>query len=279
MQLSHKLSEKYTVMAEFLTDNRLKVNDEKTHLLVMTTRQKRKHVETSSMTISTPSATVSPSAVERLLGAYIHEDMRWKEHIMANEDSFIKSLTKRQLAIKKISSMASLKSRKMIANGIFMSKLIYLMPVWAGCEDYLTKALQVIQNKVARSVTKRNIFTPTKTLMKECGWLTVKQLMVYHSLVQMQKTIQSQTPEYLYTRVSIQLSQLEALTTMRQGSMLVGDSGSYQGLRQQMDLSERSWCWRASSTYYTMPARIKVEPDLAKFKSELKTWVKETIDR
>ena len=150
---------------------------------------------------------------------------------MANEDSFIKSLTKRQLAIKKISSMASFKSRKMIANGIFMSKLIYLMPVWAGCEDYLTKALQVIQNKVARSVTKRNIFTPTKTLMKECGWLTVKQLMVYHILVQIQKTIQSQTPEYLYTRVSIQLSQLEALTTMGQGSMLVGDSGSYQGLR------------------------------------------------
>ena len=134
---------------------------------------------------------------------------------MANEDSFIKSLTKRQLAIKKISSMASLKSRKMIANGICMSKLIYLMPVWAGCEDYLTKALQVIQNKVARSVTKRNIFTPTKTLMKECGWLTVKQLMVYHSLVQIQKTIQSQTPEYLYTRVSTQLSLLEAHDTRR----------------------------------------------------------------
>ena len=172
----------------------------------------------------------------------------------------------------------------MIANGIFMSKLIYLMPVWAGCEDYLTKALQVIQNKVARSVTKRNIFTPTKTLMKECGWLTVKQLMVYHSLVQMQKTIQSQTPEYLYTRVSTQLSLLEALDTRRRSYYYETRQHASGRLRQlpgteaRLDLSERSWCWRASSTYYTMPASIKGEPDLAKFKSELKTWVKETID-
>ena len=82
------------------------------------------------MSIITPTATVTPSSVERLLGAHVHEDMRWKEHVMTNEDSLIKSLTKRQGAIKKISSVASFKSRKMIANGIFMSKLIYLMPVW-----------------------------------------------------------------------------------------------------------------------------------------------------
>ena len=209
VQLSKKLSDKYSVMADYLAANKLKVNDEKTHLLVMTSRQKRKYVNTSSMSITTPTATVTPSSVERLLGAYIHQDMRWKEHIMTNEDSLIKSLNKRQAAIKKISSLASFKSRKMIANGIFMSKLIYLMPVWAGCEDYLCRALQVIQNKVARSVTKRNIFTPTKTLIKECGWLTVKQLMVFHSLVQLHKTVQSKTPEYLYTRVITQLSLLD----------------------------------------------------------------------
>ena len=42
-ELSDKLSKKYNVMANFLTDNKLKVNDEKTHLIVMlmTTREKR----------------------------------------------------------------------------------------------------------------------------------------------------------------------------------------------------------------------------------------------
>ena len=157
--LSQQLSEKYTIMAEFLTANTLKVNYEKTHLIVMTTRQKRRHVDTMSMSITTPSAIVQPSHVERLLGAHIHEDMRWKEHIMNNEDSLIKSLNQRQGAIRKVCKIGSFKSRKMLANGVFMSKLIYLMPVWGGCEDYLVNALQVIQNKVARLVTKKEIFT------------------------------------------------------------------------------------------------------------------------
>ena len=208
-QLGQKLSEKYTVVADYLTANKLKVNDEKTHFLLMTTRQRRRFIDTRAMTMITPTAVVTTSHVEKLLGAQIHEDMKWKEHIMSNEDSLIKSLNKRQAAIKKISFSASFKTRKTVANGIFMSKLIYMMPVWAGCENYLITALQTIQNKVARTVTKKNRLTPTKTLMKECGWLNVKQLMVYHSLLRLHKTVQSQIPEYLYKRVSTELQHLD----------------------------------------------------------------------
>ena len=193
-------------------------------------------------------------------------------------------LAKRQAANKKISSLASFKSRKMIANGIFMSKLIYLMPVWAGCEDYLTNALQVMQNKVARSVTKRNIFTPVKTLMKECGWLTVRQLMVFHSVVQLHKTVKSQTPEYLYSRVSRQLSLLDQHTVQGRNYYYETRQHASGALRQlpgveaRLDLSQRSWCWRASSAYHIIPASIKTEPKLDEFRRKLKAWVKETVD-
>ena len=59
--MSEKLSEKYSVLASFLTDNMLKVNDEKTHLIVMSTRQKRQHRDTSAINIVTPTATITPS--------------------------------------------------------------------------------------------------------------------------------------------------------------------------------------------------------------------------
>ena len=41
--LSDKLSEKYAIMADYLTANRLKVNSDKTHLVVMCTDQRRRH--------------------------------------------------------------------------------------------------------------------------------------------------------------------------------------------------------------------------------------------
>ena len=121
-ELSAKLTNKYNVLADFLTANKLKVNDDKTHLLVMSTGQKRCHRDTSTMTIDTPTATITPSTVERLLGAQVHQNMRWKENIMDNSDSLLKSLNKRAGAIKKISKSCSFKSRKVIANGIYMSK-------------------------------------------------------------------------------------------------------------------------------------------------------------
>ena len=83
----------------------------------------------------------------------------------------------------------------MIANGIYMSKLIYLMPVWMGCEEYLVNALQVNMNKVARLVTKLDIFTPTSILLQQCGWMSVKQLMAYQSIVTSSQD--SQEPNYI----------------------------------------------------------------------------------
>ena len=98
-------------MAEFLTLNKLKVNDDKTHLIVMSTRQKRAYRSTDTITINTPSAVIAPSEVERLLGAQVHQDMKWREHILDNEEALAKSLNKRIGAIEKISKFSSFKTR------------------------------------------------------------------------------------------------------------------------------------------------------------------------
>ena len=98
--------------------------------------------------------------------------------------------------MKQVSKVVSFKTRKLLANGIFISKLIYFMPVWMGCDDYLVNALQVCQIKAARLVTKLDRFTPTKVLMQQCGWLSVKQLMIYHSLVLLHKVFINQKLVY-----------------------------------------------------------------------------------
>ena len=73
----------------------LKVNEDKTQLLVFITRQKRRYVDINSMTIITTISIVTTSYVEGLLGAHILEDMRWKNHVMTNEDKLTMSLTNR----------------------------------------------------------------------------------------------------------------------------------------------------------------------------------------
>ena len=80
--------------------------------------------------------------------------------------SLIKQLVFRVTVLRKICHIASFKTRKMVADGLFMSKLMYLMPLWGGCEDSLLKALQVVQNKVARLVTRRGFILQLKYYLK-----------------------------------------------------------------------------------------------------------------
>ena len=135
----------------------------------MSTRQKRTHKDTNSIKIITPTAVIKPSETERLLGAEVDQKMKWRKHLLDSENSLVKCLNKRVGALKQICQVSSFKTRKMIADGIFISKLIYLMPAWVGCEEYLVDVLQVCQNKAARLVTKLDRFTPTRVLLRQCG--------------------------------------------------------------------------------------------------------------
>ena len=85
----------------------------------------------------------------------------------------IKTLQTRYNALKIVCRVASFKQRKIIADGIFMSKLIYMIQVWVGCEKYLLKALQTTQNRAARAVTRLSWDTPVNIILNQCGWLSV----------------------------------------------------------------------------------------------------------
>ena len=270
VDLSEKLSKKYKVVADYLTDNKLKVNDDKTHLLVLTTRQKRRYVVTNSVRIETPTASIKPSRVEQLLGAQVHQDLRWVNHILDSDASLLKALNMRIGALRNVINIASFKTRKAIGNGIFLSKLIYLMPLWAGCEEYLINSLQVAQNKAARCISRLNIYTPTREILKVCGWMSVRQLMVYHSLVLLHKTLANQSPVYLYQKVT---SGGEFSYCTRQAT-----AGSVrQGPGPKKDLTRLGWCWRSVDLYNTLPTDLKVERKLPSFKKRLKDWIEINI--
>ena len=75
--LSEKLSCRYKVLSDFLVSNELKLNDNKTHLMVLATNQTRKIVDPEALVeIKTSTEIIKPSKCEKLLGGLIHEDLK-----------------------------------------------------------------------------------------------------------------------------------------------------------------------------------------------------------
>ena len=137
-------------------NSRLKLNDDKTHLLVISTSQARTRTQSCNLVhINTPSAIIKQSFSEKLLGCWVQNDFKWSDYIRDNSESLVKALNTRLAAVARIARVASFKDRKRVADGIFASKLSYLISVWGGgCGAVIMETLQIIQNKVARTVAR-----------------------------------------------------------------------------------------------------------------------------
>ena len=77
----------------------------------------------------------------------------------------------------------TLHERKKIAEGIFSSVLMYCLPLYGGCDVEHIKAIQVLQNKAAQIVCNAPPRSRRVPLYDSVGWLTVNQLISYHTLI------------------------------------------------------------------------------------------------
>ena len=261
--LTEKLTEQYRRLASYMGNNRLVINDDKTHLLVMGTPR---FAETrNEVNIDTGTVIIEPVKTEKLLWIHIHESLKWKEHILSNDKSMIKLLTTRLSALRKVSRNASFKTRLMVANSCFISVISYMIAVWGGTESYIIRAVQVMQNKAARCITKQSWYTPTRTLLLQCNWLSIKQLIFYHSVLQVWRVRSAQLPRYIH-------SKLQGSITRSAGE------GTLRVPQVEMSLSGKSFLVRAAVLWNSIPPDIKSIKHVETFKKRLKIWTKQNVD-
>ena len=126
--LSQVLTRKYNLLEEWISGNRLVINPEKTHLMVMGPKKR------TQVSIQAGTSTIYPYETETLLGGHLHQSMQWNHHLRDGKKSLMKQLTSRTNGLKKIARNATFNTRLMVDNGVFMSKVMYLMKVWGDAQ-------------------------------------------------------------------------------------------------------------------------------------------------
>ena len=261
--LTQKLSEQYKKLAEYMSANRLVINDSKTHLLVMGT--KRHDSLRSEVKINTGAVVIEPVGTQKLLGINIHQSLKWKEHIISNDRSMIKTLRTRLSALSKIAVNANFKTRLMVANACFMSIISYMVAVWGGTEEYVIRAVQVMQNKAARCVTRLSWYTPTRLLLQQCNWLSIKQMILYHTAVQVWRVLDAKCPVFIESKL-----QLTVTRSASQGNLRVPVVES--------SLARKSFLVRSATVWNRIPPDIRSSTSIQVFKRKLKKWIKLNIE-
>ena len=84
-----------------------------------------------------------------------------------------------------------------ITQGIFNIVLIYCLPFYGGLDKGQLSSVKVLQNNAVKIVKRSPQRSVKNTMYDKLDWLTLNQLVTYHTLIQVYKIRTSGEPEYL----------------------------------------------------------------------------------
>ena len=133
----------------------------------------------------------------------------------------------------------------------------------------MIRILQTIQNKMARAVARVDWTTPTKEVFHQCGWLSVNQLAIYHSILLVYKVKASKQPKYLSNMF---MGTYKYNTRIAQSGLI-----KLEG-RPKLELTNCSFKWRAVKQFNQLPMELRNCGTLGVFKSRVKAWITDNIE-
>ena len=236
--------------------NRLKLNPEKTKILTLGTKQKLKSLKEFEVFMDNKLLKQDESKCEALLGCHIDADLKWHSQVSTLKTK----LSKRLSGLLYLRHICSFQVRKTVAEGFFNSVLLYCLPLFGGLENYQIKDIQILQNKAARLVLGVHIRSNRLELFKELGWMSMNQLICYHTLINIFKIRLNKDPEYL-------------------AQFLCQDSrnGRIQVPRHNLALTSKSFCYRGADSWNRLPQRLRRSNKLGWFKIEVRKWIAENV--
>ena len=110
--------------------NKLVLTSDKTNLLVMASEKKHHLHGNYGIILDAGQEIIQTQDNEKPLRCQISSNFTWNEHLRNGEASIFRQITSRVNDLQKISHSASFETRKMIANGIVISRLIYVIQLW-----------------------------------------------------------------------------------------------------------------------------------------------------
>ena len=189
---------------------------------------------------------------ELLLGCQLETSLKWHVQI----EDLVKKLKKRLVGLQKLKFILPYETRKTLTHGIFNSVLVYCLPLFGGCDVIEIKQLQILQNKAARIVSHSPPRAHRAIMYSKLQWLTVNQLVAYHTLLTVFKIRQTGEPEYLAGYL---------LDDNRAGRIIIPNT--------QLSLAKNSFVWRGSLSWNLLPLHLRNSSKIGHFKRGVKDWV------
>ena len=239
--------------------NKLKINDDKTELLVITSPYMKK---TAGMELSIGQSSIKPSTSCKNLGAMFDNNQKMDIHI----SSVCRATHFHLCNIGTIRSHLTDSATVSLVHSLVTSRLDYCISLLYGLPDTQLRRLQRIQTIAARIVTrspKQNHITP---VLEQLLWLPVRMRVLYKLLVLTYRALEGKGPSYC--RDIIELYKPKTSVVLRSDGRLIDLPWS-----NLVSYGDRAFSVAAPAEWKNLPTDLKDCTSYNLFKSKLKTYL------
>ena len=143
---------------------------------------------------------------------------------------------------------------------MFNSVLTYCISLWVGLNKFELEDLQILQNKAIRVVTRMPPRSNRKQMFEETGYMTLNQLIFYHTVLNIFKIRKVKEPEYLYNLISNENIREQIIHE-----------------KTNLTLTTKGFIFRGIENWNSIPPDIKNNTTISRFKNQVQGWINKNI--
>lgn len=251
------------IVNEWLKNNLLVLNIEKTKFMVpCKSSRTAANIKNFNIHLNIDGQTIHQVNDYNYLGLHLDNIMSWDNHV----DKIKKCITPYIFALNRTRRLLSRKTAEMIYFAHIHSHLTYAAPAWCGTRTTKLEKLRVLQHRALKTVFGLPRLTPSSSLYNE-KYLCVDNIIKFELIMFIFKVINGLTRNnYVLTLVA----DVHNHETRQQPNFYLTTFRTSMGNSNAMNMS--------LTLYNRLPAALKNELNLMKFKMRLKAYLNDNYD-
>ena len=249
----------YNTLTNWLSNNFLKINPEKTEILLIGTPRNVERSKNILQSIKLNDVIIPFTPSAKNLGVHFDSNLSFSDHIRKIAKTSFSQLKN----LKHIRKYFDQQGFEILMHAFISSRLDYCNALYTGIPDYSLRLLQLVQNYAARLILNKGRCDHASPLLRELHWLPVKSRIDYKILLLCFKARNSLTPDYLSHLLEPYIRPC-GLRNPPEASLLIPST-------RLTSMGDRAFSVFAPKLWNALPFDIKTSDSLVMFRKCLKT--------
>ena len=261
-ELEAVLEKDLNSVCQWVDENKLKLNVKKTQLLLLGRKGRAQELEDVNVTLN--GEQLSRSRTVKCLGVSIDDGLTWREHIESLRRKCFCGLAK----LRKLREVLPTETKRKVYNALVLPHLDYCSVVWQECTKELQQKVERIQNYGMRLILSKPPRTPSAELRTALGWTPLTERRRLSRLALVHRCVHKKCPEYMKDML---------VSNETVGCRMTRGFEKLHLFRVNTELFRRSFTFRGSQDWNSLPENIRNIHPATVFKKATKRWLGEQL--